>query len=167
MLAARTERRLDHAAIFTEACRKPRAAGEDVLELPGWSEAQWSRLLALTVPRAVQSSEIVIQRGADERTLYFVSRGQFEVGSAYVDGTSFSPLARISVGSVIGEQSFFDALPRSANVWASGPGELLSLRFDAWLEFAQSEPALARDLLFAISRVLSLRLRNTSVRVRR
>ena len=35
------------------------------------------------------------------------------------------------------------------------------------LRFHDGEPVLARDLLFALGRVLSLRLRNTTVRIRR
>jgi CRP-like cAMP-binding protein len=66
---------------------------------------------------------------------------------------------------VFGEQSFFDGLPRSANVWAHADGELLVLTFDAYTQFADDEPNLARDLVFSLARILSLRLRNTTVRV--
>ena len=85
----------------------------------------------------------------------------------YVDGISISPLAKISAGSVIGEQSFFDSEPRSANVWAVTDGELLCLTQERFHELARREPALVRDLLFALGRILSLGLRNTSMRVRR
>jgi CRP-like cAMP-binding protein len=76
-------------------------------------------------------------------------------------------LARIAAGSVVGEQSFFDSQPRSANVWATSDGELLRLDFAEFENFSRAEPALTRDLLFALGRVLSSRLRNTSFRVRR
>ena len=74
---------------------------------------------------------------------------------------------RPGAGSVIGEQSFFDGQPRSANVWAVTDGELLCLTGDQFRVLSDSEPVLARDLLFALGRVLSLRLRNTTVRIRR
>ena len=80
---------------------------------------------------------------------------------------TIAPLERIGAGSVIGEQSFFDGLPRSAHVWAVTDGELLTLEFDDYKRFGQEEPTLARDLLFALARVLSVRLRNTTFRVRR
>lgn len=143
------------------------ARGGDSLFLPGWREADWSKLLARTTPRATAPSEVVIQRGALDRALWFVATGWLEVGITHVDGVSIAPLARIGAGSVVGEQSFFDAQPRSANVWAVSEARLLRLDFADYERFAQEEPALAREFLFALARVLSIRLRHTSVRVRR
>jgi CRP/FNR family cyclic AMP-dependent transcriptional regulator len=99
--------------------------------------------------------------------LHFVVAGSLEVGITQVDGVSISPLAKVGVGSVIGEQSFFDGQPRSANVWGVTDGETLQLEFTEFARFGQSEPALSRDLLFALARILSSRLRNTTFRVRR
>ena len=148
-----------------QAARASSTPSSDVLVLPQWSEANWVDLLGRTTPRRVNASEIIIARGAEERSLYFTVAGEFEVGSAYIGGLSITSLANIPAGSVFGEQSFFDALPRSANVWAHTEGELLILPFATYLGFANDSPMLARDLLFALSRVLSLRLRNTTVRV--
>lgn len=156
----------DHIALFRrlESIAPP---AEDVLLLPGWSDADWEKLLSRTRTVPVRASEVVIQRDAVDRTIYFVAAGFFEVGITRVDGMSMSPLARIGAGSVIGEQSFFDGMPRSANVWAVAEGELLALDFEDFNRFGREEPALARDLLFALARVLSVRLRNTTFRVRR
>jgi CRP-like cAMP-binding protein len=143
----------------------PRA--DDFLLLPEWSEADWNKFLNCTRQQPIRASEVVIQRGANDRTLSFVASGSFDVGITQVDGVSISPLAQIGAGSVIGEQSFFDGMPRSANVWAVSDGEILSLDFEDFNRFARDEPALARDLLFALARVLSVRLRNTTFRVRR
>jgi CRP/FNR family transcriptional regulator, cyclic AMP receptor protein len=140
---------------------------EDNLLLPSWTRADWQKLFSRTQPRPYRSSEVVIQRGVSDRSLDFVAAGTLEVGVTYVDGMSISPLAKIRAGSIIGEQSFFDGQPRSANVWAVSDGELLCLPFAEFEKFAEGEPLLARDLLFALGRVLSLRLRNTTVRVRR
>ncbi|MEO7727958.1 MAG: cyclic nucleotide-binding domain-containing protein [Burkholderiales bacterium] len=139
----------------------------DYLLLTEWGDAEWRKLLAVTTVRPYKASEVVIQRGVDDRILYFVAAGALEVGVTYVDGVSISPLAKIGTGSVIGEQSFFDSEPRSANVWAVTDGELLCLTHERFHELAKSEPAMMRDLLFALGRILSLRLRNTSMRVRR
>ncbi len=149
-----------------------RSAGDnsntgDYLLLTEWGEAEWRKLLLATTPRPYKASEVVIQRGVADRALYFVAAGSLEVGVTYVDGVSISPLAKIGAGSVIGEQSFFDSEPRSANVWAVTDGELLCLTHERFSELARGEPTLVRDLLFALGRILSLRLRNTSMRVRR
>ena len=147
------------------AARASTTAPADALLLPHWSEQDWAMLLGRTAPRRVAASEIVIVRGIEERCLYFTVAGEYEVGGAYMGGLSFTSLARIPAGSVFGEQSFFDGLPRSANVWAQAEGELLVLPFEAYEQLASAEPALARDLAFALARILSLRLRNTTVRV--
>ena len=55
----------------------------------------------------------------------------------------------------------------SANVWADSDGELLRLDYADYDRFGKEHHALARDLLFALARVLSARLRNTTFRVRR
>jgi CRP-like cAMP-binding protein len=142
-------------------------AGSDRLLLAEWTNEDWNRLLDRTRPRPFHASEVVIQRGATDRALHFVVAGSLEVGVTQVDGVSIAPLARITPGSVVGEQSFFDGLPRSTNVWGVADGELLRLEYDEFVRFSQEEVALARDLLFALARVLSSRLRNTTFRVRR
>jgi len=158
--------RTEQIALFRRL-EAPEPPADDVLVLPGWSEADWEKLFSHTRTCAVRGSEVVINRDATNRTISFVVAGLFEVGISQVDGVSISPLARIGPGSVIGEQSFFDGLPRSANVWAITEGEMLALDFDEFTAFSRAEPALARDLLFALGRVLSVRLRNTTFRVRR
>lgn len=142
-------------------------AGGDRLMLAEWSDADWNKLLDRTKSRPFRTSEVVIQRGATDRALHFVAAGVLEVGITQVDGVSIAPLAKIGPGSVVGEQSFFDGQPRSTNVWAESDGELLRLEYDEFLRFSEEEVRLARDLLFALARVLSSRLRNTTFRVRR
>jgi CRP/FNR family cyclic AMP-dependent transcriptional regulator len=158
---------LDFAPLFVAASRALPAPSDDVLLLGHWEEEEWRLLLGRGQPQHVRANEIIIRRGAHERQLFLVAVGRFEVGSSFVDGTSLTSLARIGAGSILGEQSFFDGLPRSASVWASGEGEVLRLEYEQYQAFAREHPALARDFVFAIGRVLSLRLRNTSVRVRR
>lgn len=142
-------------------------AGGDRLLLAEWSDADWNKLLDRTKSRPFRTSEVVIQRGASERAMHFVVAGTLEVGVTQVDGVSIAPLAKITPGSVVGEQSFFDGQPRSTNVWAVTDGELLRLEYEDFVKFSNEEVALARDLLFALARVLSSRLRNTTFRVRR
>lgn len=156
---------MDWVAVFKSV--EPSRTAPDVLALPHWQAQNWQKLLAHTTPRHFRASEVVIQRGASDRTLYLVAAGMLEVGVTQVDGVSMTSLARISTGSILGEQSFFDSQPRSANVWAVADGTLLLLPYDRFAEFGESEPALARDFLFAMARVLSIRLRNTSFRLRR
>ena len=156
----------DYAASFAAAAASPRTAG-DCLALPGWRVPDWRKLLEDTEVRPFKANEVVIQREAVDRAIFFVAEGSLEVGVTMVDGLSVASLARIGPYSVIGEQSFFDGEPRSANVWGVTDGTLLRLELDQFRRFGDDEPALARDLLFALGQVLSCRLRMTSIRVRR
>jgi len=158
--------RNEYITVFKSAASGLQPAS-DCLLLPEWSDADWNNLLGRTRSRPFRASEVVIQRGAADRDLHFVVAGSLEVGITQVDGVSIATLAKINAGSVIGEQSFFDGLPRSANVWGVTDGELLQMEFDEFSRLGREEPALARDMLLALARVLSTRLRNTTFRVRR
>jgi CRP-like cAMP-binding protein len=155
-----------YAAAFVQEGRHA-AAGSDTLVLPDWRIDDWRKLLAGTTVRPFRTSEVVIKRGAQERVLYFVASGTLEVGVTTFDGVSACQLARIGPVSVIGEQSFFDSQPRSANVWALTDGTLLRWDYEAFKRFGAQEPHLGREVIFAVARVLSTRLRMTTIRVRR
>lgn len=143
------------------------AVPDDCLLLADWTETEWATLLDHAVVQPFRNSQVVIQRGSLDRSLYLVADGWLEVGITQVDGISIAPLAKIGPGSVIGEQSFFDGHARSANVWAVSDGTLLRVGFEEFRTFGVDNAELARDLLFALARVLSTRLRNTTYRVRR
>jgi CRP-like cAMP-binding protein len=155
-----------YAAAFVQEGRQA-APGSDTLLLPDWRIDDWRKLLAGTTVRPFRTSDVVIQRGAQERVLYFIASGMLEVGVTTFDGVSVCQLARIGPVSVIGEQSFFDSQPRSANVWALTDGTLLRWQYEQFKRFGAQEPHLARDVIFAVGRVLSTRLRMTTIRVRR
>lgn len=155
-----------YAAVFVQEGKRA-APGSDTLLLPEWRIDDWRKLLAGTTVKPFRTSDVVIQRGVEERVLYFIAAGTLEVGVTTFDGVSISQLARIGPVSVIGEQSFFDGQPRSANVWAVTSGTLLRWELQAFDKFGAQEPRLARDVIFAVARVLSMRLRMTTIRVRR
>ena len=147
--------------------REAQSGAPGRLRLTDWNAEQWKKLLASTTVKPFRASEVVIQLGMKDRALYLVADGMLEVGVTTFDGVSVSSLARIEAGSVIGEQSFFDGEPRSANVWAVTDGALLRWEFEQFQRFGEEEPVLARDFLFAIASILSSRLRLTTIRVRR
>jgi cAMP-binding proteins - catabolite gene activator and regulatory subunit of cAMP-dependent protein kinases len=80
------------------------------------------------------------------------------------DGISMGPLTRVGAGSVLGEQSFFDGNPRSATVWAVDECDLAAMTPEQYATFASAKPGLARELLFALGRILAIRLRRTTAK---
>jgi CRP-like cAMP-binding protein len=140
-------------------------ASGDGLMPRGWSDDDWRALFRFTSTRRVKSGDALIRRGEPDRTLYFVLKGTLEVVVHSGDGLSMGPLTRIGAGSVLGEQSFFDEKPRSASVWAVDDCDVAAMTPIQYGALQEERPALARDLLFALGRILAIRLRKTTAKV--
>jgi CRP/FNR family transcriptional regulator, cyclic AMP receptor protein len=141
------------------------ATSAEALLLPNWGDDDWKQLFRFTSSRRVSAGEALIRRGEPGRTLYFVLHGQLEVIAHSGDGLSLGRMALVSAGSVLGEQAFFDARPRSAGAWAVDDCEVAAMTLDQYAAFEESSPAHARDLLFALGRILAMRLRRTTAKV--
>lgn len=134
---------------------------EELVFLPDWSDDDWDKLLAYTETRRFTASEVLISIGEPDRSLFLVAEGSLEVLIPGARGR-MRRIATIDAGSVVGEQAFLDANPRSATVVATTDGELLRLSIEAFEVFAAQEPELARAILFDLGRILSVRLRQTN-----
>jgi CRP-like cAMP-binding protein len=139
------------------------ASGE-VLFLPDWRDEDWQRLFQSTGTRRVIAGDALIRRGEPDRTLYFVLGGQLEVMAHSGDEFSMGRVALVGAGSVLGEQAFFDGGPRSAGAWAVDDCEVAAMAPEQYAAFEASSPALARDLLFALGRILAIRLRRMTAK---
>jgi CRP/FNR family transcriptional regulator, cyclic AMP receptor protein len=140
--------------------------GEELL--PGqWSDEDWKRLFQFATTRVVAAGDALIRRGEPDRTLYFVLRGSLEITAHSGDGISMGPISLAGPGTVLGELSFFDGNSRSASAWAADDCEVAAMTPDQYAAFERDQPGLARDLLFALGRVLAARLRRTTARVAR
>ncbi len=159
------EARVDIADFFQRHCAVDRAA--DSPYLPEWTVDDWRALLRHARPVALGQGEALIRTGEHDRALYLVASGQLEVTSGAGRSESLGRLFREAPGSVIGEISFFDGLPRSASVWATHPAELLRLDVDGLFAFHAEHPALGHAFLLALGRVLAFRMRRGEDRRRR
>ena len=66
---------------------------------------------------------------------------------------------------MVGELAFLDGMPRSAKVWAVTDSDLYRLDFADYERFAAAHTRQTCDLLFAIGRVVALRLRHSRTRL--
>ena len=154
----------DLEAAVAGFCAGSPVSGEKLV--PGdWSDEDWRELFRFTGTRQIKAGDMLIRRGDPDRTLYFVLRGDLEVAAHSGDGMSMGSLTRIGAGSVLGEQSFFDGSPRSASVWATDHCEVAAMTPEQYAAFERASPDRARDLIFALGRVLAIRLRRTTARV--
>ncbi len=134
-------------------------ADAEALELlRDFTDAQWQALLAFTQTEHYRAGQSLFAAGALERALYVVADGRLEVLSPK-DGRRMST---IEEGSVVGEQGFLDARPRSAEVRAITDAHVLKLSLDAFDRFTALHPDLSRAFVFDLARILSLRLRQSN-----
>jgi CRP/FNR family transcriptional regulator, cyclic AMP receptor protein len=139
-------------------------AGEALL-LPHWGDQDWKQLFRFTSIRSVTPGDALIRHGEPDRTLYFVLRGQLEVIVRSGDGLSMGRVAMVGAGSVLGELAFFDGGPRSAAAWAVDECHVAAMTPDQYYEFVEASSALGRELLFALGRILAIRLRRTNAKL--
>ncbi len=137
----------------------------EALALPRWSPDNWYQLAALCEPCEVEAGEAVITSGSSERTLCMVVEGSVEVAYVVRQSLTVSILSHVGPGSVVGEQAFFDSAPRSANVWAVEHSVLLKIDLRTFERFAESNPRLGYEMVFALGRILAQRLRTTTAKV--
>jgi CRP/FNR family transcriptional regulator, cyclic AMP receptor protein len=137
---------------------------EELLVVPQWQRTDWETLFSYTQRLEVKRANVLIRKDASERALYFVASGLLEVTSVPTS-PSLGVIATVHPGSVVGELAFLDGRPRSAKVCAVVDSDLYQLDFEAYQNFAHAHPRETCDLLFAIGRIVALRLRRSQARV--
>jgi len=138
----------------------------DLVFLSGWDDAKWARLLRWSELRRFEAGESVVLEGDTDRSLFVVIDGTLEVVFPRGRSGKARPTEVFEPGTVLGEQAFLDAQPRSASLHAVTGGQLLCLSVDAFDVFAAHEPELAREFLRDLARTLSVRLREANAFIR-
>lgn len=125
--------------------------------LADMTDAEQAELLAHTERRSFPAGAEVLRAGDGDRTVFLIVAGSVDV---MADGpTGPQRLAVIEEGSAFGEMAFFDGAPRSATIVTREPLETLALSREQFRRLVAGHPQIARKLLLALGRVLSIRLR--------
>lgn len=135
---------------------------EDLIFLPHWDESRWGKLLSYTANLRFRQGDIIIKLGDMDSAIYILTEGQVEILVPHKGSTQLRRTQVREMGSVIGEQAFIDGKPRSATVRAVGDGSMVRLNRNAFEVFAAREPELAREVLFDLARLLSIKLRQAN-----
>lgn len=106
----------------------------------------------------------LFKEGDPGEALYVVVDGSVRI-SKLVPGAKEETMAFIERGGCFGEMSLFDEFPRSATAIAHEDCRVLFIDKQAFLEFVRNDPVLARKILWAFCRTLSVRLRETNDRI--
>ncbi|MFH1378866.1 MAG: cyclic nucleotide-binding domain-containing protein [bacterium] len=108
--------------------------------------------------------QIIFEEGSIGNALYIISTGSVEVKKITNKGkNNFKILALLEQGDYFGEMSLLNDKPRSASAYAKTSVELLILKREDFTELLTSSPRVAVDQLLGILRMLSNRLRQTSL----
>jgi CRP/FNR family transcriptional regulator, cyclic AMP receptor protein len=133
---------------------------DEITLLADISSDDWSRILKLVETRQFRAGEDLIRVGDKDDSFYILTVGEVNV---VIGGTEDETvLATIGEGSVFGEIAFFDGEPRSATIRAKTQGTAVRVTRESFDTLAAWEPAIARQLLFDLGSILSMRLRWTT-----
>ncbi len=144
------------------------AAVRDILRnLPFFQEltsAELERVVALGSVVLYPKDMILFREGDKGEALYVVLDGSVRVSKA-VPGSRDEAMAFMERGSFFGEMALVDEFPRSATAMACQECTILFIDKQAFIRMIQEDPVIARKILWAFCRTLSLRLRETTDRI--
>src|SRR3954451_24839885 len=115
--------------------------------------------LAANLDRVVHADgEAACVQGDVGDSLFLVSEGRFDVFVHSEEVARDDRVASLGRGACFGEMALLTGEPRSATVRAVGPGELLRLDRDRFIDLLRSDPKIG----LALSATLSRRVRHAS-----
>jgi CRP/FNR family cyclic AMP-dependent transcriptional regulator len=123
---------------------------------PALSPQQWETLGEYMQSFELPAGQVLINQGAQDRTLFFIESGVLSVHLAGSKGQM--QLAILNPGAVVGEGAFFSRLPRSANVVAIGAAHLWRLTPVRFSEMSNRQPGLALEVVIALGGVIAKRM---------
>lgn len=130
---------------------------------PAFNAQQWEMLASYLQPFDLAAGQVLIDQGANDRTLFFIESGALSVH--LIGDKGQMRLAILNPGSVVGEGSFFSRLPRSANVVATGAARVWRLTPIRFSEMSNRQPNLALEMALALGAVIAKRMVNRPKRV--
>ena len=125
-------------------------------------EADRIELAAMMIERHYDAGAEIFREGDPGGELFLLGGGSVEVQKRRSHGSGRVVIARFERGSLIGEMSLLDRLPRSASVIAVQPTRAWVLSQEVFDEILNTKPSLAIQVLKGLATLLSQRLRNTS-----
>ena len=129
--------------------------------LSEFSDDDWLKILKIVEPRHFSQRECLVNQGELDNAFYILTEGEVDIITTK-DGHHIETLATIPAGSVFGEISFFDGLPRSATIKAKSDGTVLKFSHHTFETLAAWEPVISRKILFELGRIIAARLRWTT-----
>jgi len=128
------------------------------------TEEELGRIIALGRIVAYPKDMALFHEGDVGEAFYIVVNGSIRI-SKQVPGVGEESVYFVERGNWFGEMALIDAFPRSATAVAHQAAEVLFLDRHSLLSLFDKDPILARKILWAHCRTLSIRLRETNDRI--
>ena len=119
----------------------------------GLEEGELEKLSKVAMRRRVERNAFVVRSGEDTDSLYILLTGRAKVTNTDEEGREII-LAWLGQGEFFGEMGLIDGSPRSANVVAVEPCELLCLSKEAFQRCLQDNFQVAQKLMQILVRRL-------------
>jgi serine/threonine protein phosphatase PrpC/CRP-like cAMP-binding protein len=120
------------------------------------SERELLRVMQAVQVREFKDGEVIIREGDKGDELFIVLEGKVRVSRGEQTLTHLGP------GEHVGEMALIRSVPRSANVTAVGPAELIAIRRADFFEILRREHEVAVKMLWQFLGVLADRLDQTN-----
>ena len=135
--------------------------------LEGLAEDEVDKLIEISEVKQFTKGEILFEEGDESRNIYLVLEGCLGVRKRIIDeeddNIPFLPvIAETGVGETVGEFSFFDGNPRSAEVFAMINTRALVLSPETFNRFTNEFPRACQKITENLVRILIYRMRKTS-----
>ncbi|MGH9323876.1 MAG: Crp/Fnr family transcriptional regulator [Vicinamibacteria bacterium] len=128
----------------------------EALEVPELAE-----ILMLGRVKEHAKDDVIFEDGAPGQSFYVIYHGAVRISKVF-DHMGEEALTVLGAGEFFGEMSFFDDEPRSARAVAHENSQVLEVQNTALKSHLSSHPEVALKFLWAFSRTLSQRVRDTN-----
>jgi CRP/FNR family transcriptional regulator, cyclic AMP receptor protein len=151
--------------VSAEANASGKSATNAFTFLENLPKGSWEKILAIVETRHFRAGDDIITLGERDDSFYILSSGSVSVIVPDRRGRD-NVITEIAEGSVFGEIAFFDSEPRSATIRASKNGSAIRITRANFEHLSAWHPVIARQMLLDLGRILALRLRWTSAKLR-
>jgi CRP-like cAMP-binding protein len=124
-------------------------------------DEELAQVLMVGLVKRYPAGAVILAEGTAGGRLQIIHEGQVRI-SKVVPGVGEEALAILRPGEFFGEMEFLDKAPASAQAIAHSDCEIFAVPHDEVEHLMVSRPELSAKLLWALSRTLAIRLRETN-----
>ena len=124
--------------------------------LVGLGQAELEQFISHCTVMEIEEGGLIMKKDSPGDGLYMILSGETRV--RLIAAGQDTTLATVKAGSFIGEVAMFSQTPRSADVLALTPCNLLFMSAEAFRNMMKTEPKLASAVLFALGHIMADRM---------